>query len=318
MKYVLGSRGSALALAQVELFQEAFREHFPSDEVAVEVVRTTGDKKQGTPEAAVSDKREWIHELEEGVVRGELSFALHCGKDVPCEIHPETILLPVLARAEARDLFLGRLREEGSSPLGERVSFRELKQGDRVGTASERRTAQLQRLAPALTLQELRGNVHTRIAKLDRGEVDGIVLAAAGIERLKDLSDLSYELFSPDELLPALNQGSLAVQLRRDAGELLQKLSSLSSEEHRATFRAERRVAERLEGDCHSAIGIFGELTAENTLHLRAEVFGIRPGDVLFEEAKGPIDQALILADTVAERLIVGGAPQLLAERSEP
>jgi porphobilinogen deaminase len=164
MKFRLGSRGSALALAQVELIQKAFHEKFPEDELELVIVKTTGDKKQGTPQASISDKREWIHELELGVVEGTIDLALHSGKDVPCEIHEATCLQPVLPRATATDLFIGK------NEKGRRIRFEELPNGARVGTASLRRTAQLLRLRPDLEVVELRGNVPTRLRKLDEGQ----------------------------------------------------------------------------------------------------------------------------------------------------
>ncbi|MCB0329338.1 MAG: hydroxymethylbilane synthase [Bdellovibrionales bacterium] len=306
MKFRLGSRGSALALAQVKLLQAAFHQRFPEDELELVVVKTTGDMKQETPEASVSDKREWIHELEEGVVSGELDLALHSGKDVPCDIHPLTCLQPVLERASPTDLFIGRKLENGS-----RLSFEALPRGGVVGTASLRRRAQLHRLRKDLKVIELRGNVPTRLRKLDEGQADGLILAAAGVERLGVLDGESVERFVPAQMLPAVNQGMLCVQLLATNISLLDMLKKLVSEEASACFFAERRVAEILEGDCHSAVAIHAQCDSER-LRLQAEVYSQSGDECLSVARESDTTDARPLGERVAEELLAAGAKRLL------
>lgn len=307
MNIRLGSRGSALALAQVDLFLQAFKKAFPGDVMEVEVVQTTGDRKQETSLAGVSDKREWIHELEQGIVNSDLDLALHSGKDVPSEVDERTELLPVLPRATPFDCFIGRTLDSGA-----RLRWRDLPPNARIGTASLRRRAQLCRLNRDIELVELRGNVGTRLRKLDEGQADGIVLAAAGLERLQELS-VEVEDFPATQMLPAVNQGMLCVQFLKGNISLKGKLERLVSPGDKACFEAERRVAELLEGDCHSAIGIFAK-SDEARILLRAEVYSHDGERCLSASGEDSHSNSLSLGEKVAKELLSQGASQLLHE----
>ncbi|NBW40568.1 hydroxymethylbilane synthase [bacterium] len=311
MKYILGSRGSALALAQVELFSNAFLAAHSEDELELLVVKTTGDKKQETPEAAISDKREWIHELELGVAEGTLDIALHSGKDVPCDIHEETVLVPVLSRENPNDLFIGKF----CSDRGRRVLFSELEEGAVVGTASLRRQAQVKRLRGDLRLIDVRGNVQTRVKKLDDGnmELGGIILAAAGVHRMGSELVVKGEVFSADQMLPAVNQGMLCVQVRRDRLALIDQLGTLAPERDTACFFAERAVAKILEGDCHSAVSIFASAVEQNNeVSLRAEVYDQSSLRTLRASGSGVLQEAEEIGRRVGEQLLSQGATELL------
>jgi hydroxymethylbilane synthase len=310
MKQILGSRGSALALAQVELFRAAFLSAYPEEELELSIVKTTGDKKQETPEAAISDKREWIHELELGVVEGSLDIALHSGKDVPCDIHEQTVLIPVLPRANPQDLFIGRLIPEE----GRRVLFSEVEEGATVGTASLRRQAQIKRLRSDLNVVDVRGNVQTRVRKLDSGEfgLSGIILAAAGVARMGEALSVTGEVFSPDQMVPAVNQGMLCVQVRRDRSELIHQLKTLASDQDAACFYSERSVAKTLEGDCHSAVSIFAIGEGHDSVFLQAEVYDQHSTRTLRAEARGLWKEAEALGQEVGKNLLAQGAKELL------
>lgn len=310
MKQILGSRGSALALAQVELFRAAFLSAYPEEGLELSIVKTTGDKKQETPAAAVSDKREWIHELELGVVEGSLDLALHSGKDVPCDIHEQTVLIPVLPRANPQDLFIGQILPEE----GRRLLFSEVAESAIVGTASLRRQAQLKRLRSDLNVIDVRGNVQTRVRKLDSGEFgfSGIVLAAAGVERMGDALSVTGEVFSADHILPAVNQGMLCVQVRSDRTELIHQLKALASDQDAACFYSERAVAKALEGDCHSAVSIFAVGEGSDSVFLRAEVYDQSSLKTLRAEGRGLCTDAEALGREVGNNLLAQGAKALL------
>ncbi|MCB0320903.1 MAG: hydroxymethylbilane synthase [Bdellovibrionales bacterium] len=306
MNFRLGTRGSALALAQTDIFVQEFLRKHPGTTVEVCQITTTGDLGQGMPRRVNADKKDWIHELELALISGEIDFALHSGKDVPCDIHPETTLIPVLEREDPRDLFIGKLVDGGG-----RLSFYDLHHGAAIGTGSLRRKAQLKQLRKDLRVTDFRGNVPTRIRKLDEdSSIDGIVIAAAGVQRLSGCG-VSGVPFSVTEVLPAVNQGILVVQVRGDNVPLIEKVQLLSSEALQCVFHAERAVIEVLEGDCRSAIGAFAELSGEGL-----EVFGkvcSQDGDIaLSASAKGAIDHARSLGIKVGQELLGQGADRLL------
>ncbi len=306
MKFRLGTRGSALALAQTKLFCSEFQNLHRDSEIEIVQITTTGDSKQGTQAATSGDKRDWIHELELAVVSGEIDFALHSSKDIPCEIHEKTELLSVLKRGNPYDLFIGKLDENG-----ERVSFKNLARGSSIGTGSLRRQAQLLRLRPDLQISPIRGNITTRVRKLDEdGLADGIVLAAAGIERVGTI-DVKGEELSPEALLPAVNQGTLAVQFNSEGNDLKGYLQSLVDADTQASFLAERATVIELDGDCRSAIGVFAEIDGEE-LKITSRVFSHCGSTALSASANGAPSEASALGTTVGRDLLKQGARELL------
>ncbi|MCB0360704.1 MAG: hydroxymethylbilane synthase, partial [Bdellovibrionales bacterium] len=208
----IGTRESGLARAQSALVAAAIESLQPTVITKLVAMSSLGDRRRDSSNAAVRDKKEWIVDLERALLAGEIDIAIHSGKDVPSDVEPGTALVPVLSRADSRDVFVGRHVDA----TGGRLRFSELEPGATVGTASLRRKAQILRLRPDVHVVEWRGNVPTRIAKLDSADgVDGIVLAAAGIQRLQ-LPDIDYDFFSHDLMLPAVHQGTLVAQVRED------------------------------------------------------------------------------------------------------
>ena len=314
----VGTRGSALALTQtgivVKRLESALAESGIQRSVSVHDIKTLGDKKQGTQQAAFGDKKDWIYELELALLAGEIDLAVHSGKDVPSNIESGTLLIPVLERELANDVFIGKLQPDGA-----RVRFADLGGSGLIGTASLRRKAALKMAFPSLRLVDHRGNITTRVEKLDRSsDLSGIILAAAGLLRLDLFEQLSAEILPIDLLMPAVSQGVLVVQIRSDDDELANYLQPLIHEPTRLAWQSERIVIERLEGDCRSSISVYcGSI--DRDLELRARV--MLPDGSRCLEASGrlpaTLENSVKLGELVSENLIEKGACELIeASRS--
>lgn len=301
-----GTRGSQLALAQTKLVIDALHQVHPALQIEQIEIKTLGDRKQGTPQASRSDKKDWVYELELALLNNQIDFAVHSGKDIPYAIEPGTALLPVLKRAKPFDAFVGRKMADGK-----RLRFDDVPKGGKVGTASLRRKGCLLKMRPDLNVVEHRGNVPTRLQKLDEShDLMGIVLACAGIDRLGK-NDLHYEILDNERMLPALNQGTLVVQFRVDDRVARTLLDSLVDKETYVTWLAERTVAEILKGDCHSAIAIFGECMKER-LVLTAQVMLPNGQEVVQANEQGSLEEAISIGQRVGNRLLELGADQII------
>lgn len=302
----IGTRGSALALAQTELVKSALVAAHPALTVNVTVIKTEGDRKQGTPLAAQSDKKDWIIDLERALLAGEIDLAVHSGKDVPAEIEHGTAIRSILKRANPFDVFIGKRK-----PNGARIAFADLPQGAIIGTASLRRRASLSSYRNDFILRDHRGNVPTRLQKLDASpDLSGIVLAAAGLERLA-LPDVTYEILDRSIMLPAMNQGALAAQVRSADERVAQLIASIADRHTAAEFAAERAVSEVLGGDCHSAISIFAEARGD-TISVFSRVFARDNGHSIEYAQEGPISEAVKLGTEVAQEILKRGGAAML------
>jgi hydroxymethylbilane synthase len=307
MKFRCGTRGSLLALAQTKLVIDALEKANKSLKIEQHQIKTLGDRKQGTPEASQSDKKDWIIDLEMALLNSEIDFAVHSSKDIPYEIEVGTALLPVLTRAKPFDAFVGRK----ISADGQRLKLADLPSGAKVGTASLRRRAYLLNLRPDIHVIEHRGNVPTRIQKMDDSDdIMGAIIASAGLARL-DIPGLEYEIFSAEQMLPALNQGTLAVQFRAEDQLTKELLLNLVDPATQASWLAERRVAEILEGDCKSAIACFAQCE-DDQVFLRATVMLPDGSESVTASERGTFAQAHDIGQTVGYRLLELGAKQII------
>lgn len=312
---VIGSRGSALALAQAETVSSALCRLAPATRFSVEIITTRGDRKQGTSAAAAGDKKDWIFEIEEAIVDGRIDLAVHCGKDVPVDINPQTELTPLLSREMPEDVVV--LREAASldggvSASGRLESLPFLPFGAAIGTASLRRRAQLLRLRPDLLVEPVRGNIHTRIDALQRlPHLFGVVLASAGLRRLGDPAPHVVTL-PIGELIPAVHQGILVAQYRADRPDLRALVTSSVVPGLPAVWHAERACLTRLEADCASAVGIYARYQTSTLLELSAQVLEPSGREALFESRCGPPDLAEQLGTDAAESLLARGARAML------
>ncbi|MEI6457995.1 MAG: hydroxymethylbilane synthase [Pseudomonadota bacterium] len=296
----IATRRSPLALWQAEHVAALLRAAHPHLDVSLVKIITQGDRIQDRPLSQVGGKGLFIKELEIAMLEGEAELAVHSMKDVPAALPAGFTLAAVLPRADARDAFLSR-RYSGWS---------DLPIGARVGTSSLRRQSLLRAKRPDLNIFPLRGNVDTRLRKLDAGDFDAIILAAAGLTRL-GLAERITEYLDITVSLPAIGQGIVGIECRDDP-QMRALLAPLNDAPTRLCLDAERSVGARLEGGCTSPIAAYATLSGA-VLSLRAFV-GAPDGSASFEvQQEGSTDDPVGLGTAVAERLLSAGADQLLA-----
>jgi hydroxymethylbilane synthase len=294
----IGSRGSKLALWQANFIQAGLERRGARAEIVI--IRTSGDRLAQAPVGQTGLKGVFIKELEDALLEERIDLAVHSMKDVPTEIPPGLRIAAVCERADVRDALVSR----------DARTFAELPEGARVGTSSLRRRSQLLRLRPGIEICELRGNVDTRLSKLDRGEMDAIVVARAGLERL-GLAARITETFAPLDMLPAAGQGALALECRladRDTGSLVE---ALDHAETRAAVAAERALLERLEGGCRVPIGAWGRVE-NGALLLDAGVLSPDGAEVFRDRAQGSPAQPEAVGAGLAAKLLAAGAGKIL------
>jgi hydroxymethylbilane synthase len=267
-----------------------------------------GDRAQGTAAEDTPDKKKWVVDLEQALLRGEIDVAVHSGKDVPCNIEPSTRLLPVLPRGDPRDLLI---QKSGSSTTG----LSGLPDGSIVGTSSLRRKAFLLAATPRLKVVDLRGNVPTRLEKLGKQkDLAAIVVAAAGIDRLgiRLPDDFTATPLEPEVMLPAAHQGILAAQIRNDRKDMEELLDGIVDRTCLAQWEAEREFAGRIGASCSSCIGIFASIFEKGGLRLQARAFSRKGDSSLEDQVEGPIRNAGALGVTLSDRMIANGLKDML------
>ena len=296
----IATRRSPLALWQAEHVAGLLRDLYPGIEVALLPIVTAGDRIQDRPLAAVGGKGLFVKELEVAIADGRADLAVHSMKDVPAVIPEHFVIAAVLPRADPRDAFLSRRH----------AAFATLPHGARVGTSSQRRQSVLHAARPDLAIAPLRGNVDTRLRKLDEGDFDAIVLASAGLIRL-GLADRITEYLEPRISLPAVGQGIIGIECR-DVPAVLRLLAPLDDGPTRQCLTAERAFAARLEGSCTSPIAAFAHHAADR-LEVEGLVGAPQGSPVYRDRIDGPPSEAAELGRRLAERLLVAGADALLA-----
>lgn len=301
-RIVIATRQSPLALWQAEHVQRRLREAHPGLEVELLKMTTQGDIILDTPLAKIGGKGLFVKELEEGLLDGRADIAVHSMKDVPVEL-PDGLHLPViLNREDPRDAFVSNNYD----------SFEALPQGARLGTSSLRRQCQLSALRPDLKVTSLRGNVGTRLRKLDEGEYDAIILAAAGLMRL-ELAERITAKISTDTCLPAIGQGAVGIECRSDDPRVNDLIRVLDDETTHIRVAAERALNHRLEGGCQVPIGGHAEIDG-NTLRLRALVGSPDGAEIITGEVSGTLDEAEKMGVALADDLLSRGADRILKE----
>ncbi len=299
-KIRIATRKSPLALWQAEFVAERLRAAHPGLEVELVKMVTQGDKILDTPLAKVGGKGLFVKELEQGMLDGRADIAVHSMKDVPMDFPPGLTLAVVCEREDPRDAFVSN-RYPALDALPE---------GAVVGTSSLRRQCQLRAARPDLEIRDLRGNVGTRLGKLDAGEYDAIVLACAGLKRL-GLADRITEALSPEESLPAVGQGAVGIECRADDQAILDLLAPLNHPETAQRVAAERAMNHRLEGGCQVPIAGFSVIE-RGVLLLRALVGTPDGREVIRGDIAGTPDDAELLGRALAEDLLGRGAGRIL------
>ncbi|KAF0282054.1 hydroxymethylbilane synthase [Spiribacter roseus] len=298
----IATRRSPLAIWQAEHVAERLRARHPGLEVELVRLSTRGDEITDRPLMAVGGKALFVKALEEGMLAGKADIAVHSMKDIPAEVPDEFRVPVILARDDPFDAFVSR----HYGALGE------LPTGGCVGTASLRRECQIRARRPDLTVTSLRGNVQTRLGKLDAGEFDAIVLAASGLRRL-GMADQITRAMPAEESLPAVGQGALAIECRADDPEVEALIRDLDDPDSHDRVAAERAVNARLEGSCHVPLAAYAVLEGDD-LWLRALVASRDGRQVLRAEGRAPRHGAEALGNTVAGDLLAQGAGEILAD----
>jgi hydroxymethylbilane synthase len=299
----IGSRGSQLALWQANHISALLRAR--GHEVEIEIIHTTGDKISDVPLAQVGaqgglGKGIFTKEIEEALAAGRVDLAVHSLKDLPTELSPGFELAAVTEREDPRDAFCSRLYSK----------IEDLPQNARVGTSSLRRQAQLKAIRPDLDIHPLRGNVDTRLRKLDRGEYDAIILASAGLKRLGKTESIK-QIFPAEIMCPAAGQGALGIEIREGDSATLQYLGFLNDDAARTATTCERALLNRLGGGCQVPIGALAELRNGN-LHLDAVVADPNGSNLLRESRDGSLNDPERLGNDVGEALLRRGGDEIL------
>ncbi len=294
MPLVIASRGSQLALWQAHWVERQLGAC--GHACRIQIIKTTGDKITGVPLAKVGAKGLFTKEIEEALLEGRADVAVHSLKDLPTDLPPGLVLAAVPEREDPRDALLGK-------PLAQ------LPAGAKVGTSSLRRAAQLKKLRPDLVVESVRGNLDTRVRKLDEGQYDAIVLAAAGLKRL-GWADRIAEILPPEVMCPAVGQGALAIETRPD-GAGFDAAAALDRAPTRAAVTAERAVLAALGGGCQVPIGAHAEVN-DGRLKLVAIVASPDGAELIRGQSEGATADAATLGRSLGEDLLSRGARKIL------
>ncbi|MCX4036317.1 hydroxymethylbilane synthase [Aeromonas caviae] len=298
----IATRKSPLALWQANFVKDRLEALHPDLQVELVPMSTQGDKILDTPLAKVGGKGLFVKELETAMLEGRADIAVHSMKDVPVEFPDGLGLHTICEREDPRDAFVSNHFNQ----------IDELPQGAVVGTSSLRRQCQLRAARPDLVIRDLRGNVNTRLAKLDAGEYDAIILAAAGLKRL-EMAHRIAAFIEPEQSLPANGQGAVGIECRLDDHELHALLAPLEHPETRIRVLTERAMNRALQGGCQVPIGAYALVEGEE-VWLRGLVGSPDGSHVIRDEIRGPLAEGEALGHTLAQRLLAAGADVILAE----
>ncbi len=299
-RLIIASRESRLAMWQANHVRAALQKVYPRCEVSILGMTTRGDQILDRPLSKVGGKGLFIKELESALQDGRADLAVHSMKDVPVDLAPEFALAATLARDDPRDAFVSN----------QYADLRGLPPGAVVGTSSLRREAQIRRMYPELVVQALRGNLDTRLRKLDAGEYAAIVLAAAGLKRL-GLAERIRTILTPTDMLPAAGQGALAIEVLAVRDDLAGWLRPLNHADTEDCVRAERGISRALGGSCSVPLAAYAEIEGER-LHLRARVASPDGTQLIEAAATGARGDAAALANALAHELRGRGADRIL------
>lgn len=299
----IGTRSSKLAVWQAEWIRDGILGKYPEIEVELVLIKTKGDKILDVPLAKIGGKGLFVKELEVALLEEEVDLAVHSMKDVPVEL-PETLEISVITKREdPRDAFVSNRFQK----------LDDLPQGSVVGTSSLRRIAQLKKYRQDLVFKDLRGNVNTRLKKLDDGEFDAIILAAAGLIRL-GFHDRIAQYVPENISLPSAAQGIIGIETRKNDFETTSALDHLQDQETKIRLDVERSFLTRLNGGCQVPIAGFSQLDEQNRIQfecLVADTEGVR---IYRESGSAPVEEAKELGEKMAVSLLEQGADKLLKE----
>ncbi|MBR2178809.1 MAG: hydroxymethylbilane synthase [Selenomonadaceae bacterium] len=302
MEYVrIGTRSSKLALWQANLIALALSTKYPEVKIELVHVTTKGDKVLDSPLSKIGGKGLFTKELELAMLEGKADLAVHSLKDVPVELPPEFTIAAVTKREVPFDAFVSNKYK----------SFAELPKGARVGTSSLRRRAQLLAIRSDLQIDNLRGNVDTRLKRLDDGDFDGIILAAAGLKRLGHERRIT-EILPTSLMLPAVGQGAIAIETLTNNTELVNMLRFLNDKNTEAATNAERAFLKVVEGGCQVPVGVFGKVE-DNKITVAAVIASIDGQKIISDKLIGSVENSVTLGKTLANKLLDNGGREILS-----
>jgi hydroxymethylbilane synthase len=298
----IGTRASKLALAQAQWVRERISGKYPGLKVELVEVRTQGDRVRDKPLSTIGGKGLFVKEIEEALQKKEIDIAVHSLKDVPAELPGDFSIGAIPEREDPCDVLICK----DTTPL------EELPKGSRIGTSSLRRAAQLLHYRPDLEIVSLRGNVDTRIRKLHSLDIHAIIVAAAGLKRMGLAGHISH-VFPADFMVPAIGQGALGLELRREDQRTANMVMFLDHYPTRVAVEAERAFLKELKGGCQLPVACFGKLTG-STLSLDGLVADVRGEKVVRDRVSGPPQEATALGTALARRVLEAGARGILDE----
>jgi hydroxymethylbilane synthase len=296
----IGTRGSKLAVTQSEWVKGRIEAQHPDVQVELVRVKTTGDKILDAPLSKIGGKGLFVKEIEEALLSGRIDLAVHSMKDVPAALPEGLILATFPEREDPRDAFVSTTYD----------GLEQLSQGARVGTGSLRRSAQLLHIRPDLELAPVRGNVDTRLRKLEAGEYEAIILAASGLRRLGLKNRISQPL-GVEKILPAIGQGALGLEVRREDEETIGLIDFLNHKETEITVKAERAFLTELKGGCQVPLAAFCR-TENGQLRLEGMVAELDGSKVLRDQMRGEESDSEEMGIALARRLLAAGAYEIL------
>lgn len=299
-KIVIGSRGSQLALWQANWVKSELERLHSNVDINIRVITTSGDKMQDVPLAKIGGKGLFVKEIEEALLANEIDLAVHSMKDVPMELPTELGISVITKRENPLDALI--------SKNGEKLA--DLPQGATIGTSSLRRSSQLLKYRDDFKIHPLRGNVDTRLRKVEEGKYDAILLASAGLNRLGWANRITEEI-SHDILLPAMGQGALGIETRLDDTMIYDFISTLNHEQTHYAVSAERSLVGRLDGGCQVPIGAYARIE-KGLITLKGLVASL-DGEVIYKlENVGPVDDAINIGQELGSKLLKMGANEIL------
>jgi len=298
MNLIVGTRGSRLSLTQTNGVLENIRAIHPDLKFEVKIVKTLGDEDAKNPLFTIDRRGIFEKELGNAIAKGEIDLAVHSLKDIPTEESPDNVIAAIPKRGSPHDVLISK----------NKVPLEALPECGVVGTGSLRRLAEVKHLRPDLQIKAIRGNVDTRIRKVNEGEFDGAIVAEAGLDRM-GINNLISERFSLDRFTPAAGQGALAITARKDNIEVIELLRSIDDLLTRIEVTAERSLVLALEGGCRVPIGTIGRAD-DKSLALYACVFSLDGEEKIVAAAKGALSEAEKLGRDVAGKLLKQGAKE--------
>lgn len=306
---IIGTRGSALALQQAQWTQTQLQALYPDLTVELSIIKTKGDKILDAPLAKIGDKGLFTKEIEQQLLDEAVDLAVHSHKDLPTESPDGLIISAIPPREDPADAIIFKNTPTGSAgdnPLDL------LAPNARILTGSLRRSAQILNQRPDLETIDVRGNIQTRLKKLDESDADGLIVAHAAIHRL-DITDRRAFRFDPQSFIPACAQGALAIQTRQDDSDTIQIVKVLDDAPTRTTVTAERTLLAVLEGGCQIPIGAFARIE-NNQLHLKAMIAALDGKEIIIRNATGDPGQPEVLGRQLAQQLLDAGAAKILKQ----